>query len=314
MSKIAAVGSINTDFVTRCRRFPSPGETVLGESFAIYGGGKGANQAIAASRLGANVEFFGAVGQDANSHERLTDLQTAGVGTRHVSRVAGYGGVAVIQVESGSGQNSITLVPGANAEVLPQTIEPGLTEYCVPGDVISLQLEIPLETVELALTVGRGRGARTVLNAAPFDSRATGMLKLVDTLIVNEIEAGQFLDMEPISLGNAFEAARALRRLGVQEAVVITLGSHGAVVVDGSTEAHIPAQPVAVVDTTAAGDAFCGAFCAWLSNGQSVPEAVNIATVAGSLTVQRHGAQPSLPTLAELDAALAQNVDAPESA
>lgn len=304
MSKVAAVGSINTDFVARCKRFPSPGETVVGESFAIYGGGKGANQAIAASRLGARVEFFGAVGQDANSLQRLADLQSAGVGTHHIAQVSGYGGVAVIQVESGSGQNSITLVPGANAEVQPHTVERDLSGYCVTGDVISLQLEIPLETVGAALTVGRRVGARTVLNAAPFDPRAADMLELVDALIVNEIEAGQFLGSGPITLENAQYAARALRKLGVREAVVITLGSQGAFLADGSVEEHVPAQPVTVVDTTAAGDAFCGAFCAWLSKGFAAPEAVNIATIAGSLAVQRHGAQPSLPALAELKNAL----------
>ena len=303
MNRLAVVGSINTDFVVRTSRFPSPGETVIGESFAIYGGGKGANQAIAAARLDAIVEFFGAIGQDANSSERLAALEAEAIGTKHISRVEGSGGVALIQVETATGQNSITLVPGANGQVLPEIVGPALTEFCGKDDIICLQLEIPFRTVTLALDIGRRCGAVSVLNATPFDPRVMSVLHLVDVLIVNEIEAGQILGTDPVALDDAGTAAKNLRSLGVREAVIITLGSHGAWLSDDSADELIPAREVEVVDTTGAGDAFCGAFCASLARGVSRLEAAVTATVAGSLAVQRHGAQPSLPSLAEIQKA-----------
>ncbi len=301
MTKIAVAGSINTDFVVRTSRFPLPGETVVGESFAIYGGGKGANQAIAAARMGAHVEFFGAVGRDVHSSDRLNGLAADGVDTRHVARVDGYGGIAVIQVDSSTGQNSITLVSGANARVAADSVRTDLAASCGLGDIICLQLEIPFESVRAALEVGRQVGSVTVLNAVPFDPAASDLLSMVDVLIVNEIEAGQLLGSGPISVSDTCAAAARLKDLGIREAVIITLGSHGAWVSGDSFGLLVPAREVTVVDTTGAGDAFCGAFCAWLASGESILDAVKAGTIAGSLAVQRHGAQPSLPARAEVD-------------
>ncbi len=303
MRRVAVVGSINTDFVVRSDRFPEPGETLIGESFAIYGGGKGANQAIAASRLGAEVEFFGAVGRDANSTERLAALRSDGVGIGNVRTIDGFGGVAVIQVESTNGQNSITLVPGANGAVEAGDVGPVLESWCRPGDVFSQQLEIPLETVRAVLAVGLARGAVNVLNAAPFDERVIAMLPLVDLLIVNEIEAGQILHYGPVRLEDVSSVATEIRHMGVRSAVIVTLGSRGAWLNDDNVNELVPAPVVRAVDTTGAGDAFCGALCAWLARGASQLDAVRAGVIAGSLAVQHHGAQPSLPTLEEFNAA-----------
>ncbi|HVX29893.1 MAG TPA: ribokinase [Nitrolancea sp.] len=302
MSRIAVVGSINTDFVVRSERFPFPGETLIGSSFAVYGGGKGANQAIAAARLGATVEFFGAIGRDPQSVERVQQLAADGVGTDQIIAFDGYGGIAFIQVEASSGQNSITLVPGANMLLTPECVLPALSTWCQTGDLICCQLEVPLDTVEQSFGLKERFGLTTMLNAAPFDARVSRFLPLVDYLIVNEIEAGQILSEGPVSLDAAAVAGERLLALGIGAAVLVTLGAHGAVLVDRIGALSIPAPTVPVVDTTGAGDAFVGAFCAEVAAGNSPRDAARSAVRAGSLAVQKAGAQPSLPTAAELAA------------
>ena len=304
MSRIAVVGSINTDFVVRAARFPSPGETLIGDSFAMYGGGKGANQAIAAARLGASVEFFGAAGRDPQSIERVQQLSADGVGAANIVMFDGFGGIAIIQVEELSGQNSITLVPGANMLLSEDLVSPRLEAWSQPADLLCMQLEVPLETVAATLALGRRLGMATVLNAAPFDARVTERLSLVDHLLVNEIEAGQLLGDSPVSPDGAAAAGARLLALGVGCTVIITLGGHGAVLVDNNGPLPIPAPSVRVVDTTGAGDAFAGAFCAGLAAGMTTRDAARSAVIAGSLAVQRPGAQPSLPTAKELAAAV----------
>jgi ribokinase len=304
MTKIAVVGSINTDFVVRSARFPLPGETLIGESFAVYGGGKGANQAIAAARLGATVEFFGAVGRDPQSVERVQQMASDGVGTANIHTFDGYGGVAIIQVEEASGQNSITLIPGANMQLNPELVLPRLETSSQTGDLLCLQLEVPLATVDASLTLKARVGLTSVLNAAPFDPNVAPLLPLVDYLLVNEIEAGQLLDSGPVSVGDAPAAGAELRDLGIGSAVILTLGGHGAVLVDHDGPLSIAAPKVPVVDTTGAGDAFAGAFCAGLASGKNARDSARLAVIAGSLAVQKAGAQPSLPTMAELEAAI----------
>ena len=304
MTRIGVVGSINTDFVVRAARFPLPGETVIGNSFAVYGGGKGANQAIAAARLGASVEFFGAVGRDPQSADRLRQLTTDRVGTSNIVEFEGFGGIAVIAVEQASGQNSITLVPGANARLLPDDVDQRLDRWCREGDLICVQLEVPLETVEIALSKKLRFGLTTIVNVAPYDPRAVALLPLTDYLIVNEIEAGQILGIGPVRREEARRAGSRLLELGVGVAVVITLGADGAVLIDRDFELHLPARVVPVVDTTGAGDTFVGAFCASLAAGKSSREAAHRSVIASSLAVQKHGAQPSLPSLEELQAVL----------
>jgi ribokinase len=306
MSRVAVVGSINTDFVVRAARFPAPGETLIGDSFAVYGGGKGANQAIAAARLGAIVEFFGAAGRDPQSLERVQQMVADSVGTSNIHTFDGFGGIAVIQVEESTGQNAITLVPGANMLLGSELVTLRLETWSQPGDLLCLQLEVPLETVEASLRLKPRLGLTTVLNAAPFDPNVRHLLPLVDYLLVNEIEAGQLLDGGPVSRDDAPAAGAKLRALGIGAAVVITLGGHGAVLVDHDGPLSIPAPSVRVVDTTGAGDAFAGAFCAGLAAGMNHRDAAQSAVIAGSLAVQKAGAQPSLPTAAELAAAISE--------
>ena len=304
MTRVGVIGSINTDFVVRAARFPAPGETVIGDSFAVYGGGKGANQAIAAARLGASVEFFGAVGRDPQSTDRVQQLTADGVGTSNIVEFDGFGGIAVIVVEQSSGQNAITLIPGANALLLPADVDQRLDRWCRQGDLICVQLEVPLETVEIALSKKLEFGLTTIVNAAPYDLRGVALLPLTDFLMVNEIEAGQLLGIGSVTREDAGRAGLRLLELGVGVAVVITLGADGATLIDRDGEMHIPARVVPVVDTTGAGDTFVGAFCASLAAGQSPREAAHRSVIASSLAVQKHGAQPSLPSLAELQAVL----------
>jgi ribokinase len=302
MSRVAVAGSINTDFVVRAARFPVPGETLHGESFAVYGGGNGATQAIAAARLGATVEFFGAAGRDPQSIERVQQFAADGVGTTNIITFDGFGGIAMIQVEESSGQNAITLVPGANLLLTPDLVTTRLETWSRSGDLLCLQLEVPLETVAASLALTQRFGMTTILNAAPYDARVSELLSLVDHLIVNEIEAGQLLGGGSIGRDDAAAAGARLLALGVRATVIITLGGHGAVLVDREGPLAIPAPSVRVVDTTGAGDAFVGAFCAALSGGMDTRDAARSAVIAGSLAVQKPGAQPSLPTSAELAA------------
>jgi ribokinase len=296
---IVAVGSINTDLVVRVDRFPVPGETLYGRDFATHAGGKGANQAAAAARLGAPVSMLGAVGDDANSAERLDDLRAAGVDVAPVLvRSDTPGGIALIQVD-GEGQNQIVIVPGANGTVTPQDVRNEMPSIANKGDLLLAQLELPLETVRASLEIARSTGVRTIVNTAPFVEGTAELLPLIDFLVVNEIEAGQLLGRGPVSLHQADQAARDLHSHG-PEVIFITLGAAGAVIFDGQESTKISAPSVNVVDTTGAGDASVGAFAMALSEGMQLRQAAQLAVLAGSFAVQRHGAQSSQPTRQEL--------------
>jgi len=277
---------------------------VMGDSFAIYGGGKGANQAIAAARLEAEVELFGAVGRDPESLQRLNQLRLDGVGIANVVEFDGFGGIAIIEVEQSSGQNRIVLIPGANAELRADAVSQRLIGWSQPGDILCKQLEVPLDVVERTLALRAERRMTTILNAAPFDPAVVELLPLVDYLILNEIEAGQLVGMGPVAAAEAGRVGARIRDMGVHAAVIVTLGAEGATLIDEAGELHVAAPEVRVDDTTGAGDAFVGAFSASLARGERTRTAARAAVVAGSLAVQKPGAQPSLPTLSELRAAL----------
>jgi ribokinase len=297
---IVTVGSINTDLVVRVTRFPVPGETVYGYDFATYAGGKGANQAAAAGRLGGSVTLVGAVGDDVNSAERLRDLQDADVDVSSVLvRDQTPGGVALIQVDQ-AGQNQIVIVPGANGTVNPDDISKILPSILNAGDLVLAQLELPMESVETALKVARERGARTIVNTVPFVDGTASLLEHIDILVVNEIEAGQLLDRGPVSVDEAAAVCEDLAALG-PAIVFITLGASGAVIFDAGDATSIAAPTVEVVDTTGAGDATVGAFAMALDSGEDMASAAYTAVMTGSFAVQRAGAQPSQPTRNELD-------------
>ncbi|HEU5422445.1 MAG TPA: ribokinase [Nitrolancea sp.] len=300
MTSVVVVGSVNTDLVARVRRFPAAGETVFAESFDTFGGGKGANQAVAAARLGAPTRLVGAVGTDAESQARLDALGADGVDCAGVRRFSGHGGMALIEVENLSGQNRITVVSGANALVDAALVAEALAPALAPGDIVCCQLELPLAAVECALRLARDRCATTVLNAAPAQAGLEPLLALCDVLVVNEIEAGQLLGVTPLAPGDAEEGAAGLRRFG-PPAVIVTLGPAGAFLLDSSGAVRVPAPMVSVVDTTGAGDALVGAICAMLARGASLAEALRAGVAAGSFAVLRAGAQPSFPTAVELD-------------
>lgn len=298
MGRVLVLGSINSDLVVRLPRLPRPGETVLGGEFAVFGGGKGANQAIAAARAGAAVAMTGALGDDAYGAERLADLVREGIDTAGVRRLPGAAsGVALIGVDS-AGQNCIMVASGANARV---TIEMAEALPCAAGDVVLLQLELPLPVVAAGLAAARHAGARAVLNAAPFHAEAAELLSLVDLLIVNELEAADLLGLPPGDLG-----AMAMARLAAfgPRQVVVTLGGAGVAVRDGARLTRLPALSVTPVDTTGAGDAFCGVVAAGLAAGLDLADAVRRGVVAGALAVTRPGAQQSLPHRSEIEPAL----------
>ncbi|HEY54396.1 MAG TPA: ribokinase [Caldilineae bacterium] len=295
MPHIVIVGSLNMDLVVRTPHMPAPGETVLGGNFQTIPGGKGANQAVAAARLGARVSMVGRVGADAFGTALLANLQVEGVDVRHVlADTTAASGVALITVDE-SGQNSIVVASGANWRLTVDDVQATLAEIDA-FDVLVMQLESPLPVVEAAAKLARERGARVALNPAPARALPTSLLAQTDVLIPNESETSLLTGLPVESLSQAEEAARALLEQGVG-AVVLTLGSRGALVVEPGQEAvHLPPHAVEVVDTTAAGDAFVAGLATRWGEGADLVEAARWGNAAGALAVTKVGAQPSAPT------------------
>jgi ribokinase len=281
------------DLVVRAPRLPSPGDTVLGADLVRVPGGKGANQAVAAARLGAPTVFIGCVGDDAFGDELRAALVADGIDVQHLHRAADRpSGVALIVVDD-RGENLIAVSPGANHALTVADAESALRDLRA-DDVVLAQLEVPLETVAVACRAAKTVGAQVVLNAAPAHGGAVDLLRLVSTLIVNRGEAE--------ALGGP---AEVLRRHG-PDAVVVTLGADGLELSAGHREWRMAAHQVEVVDTTGAGDAFCGAFATALLEGNSSDAAARFANAAAALATTRLGAQSSLPRRAEVDSVLGQ--------
>jgi ribokinase len=308
MNQVIVVGSANIDLITQVDQLPRAGETVLGSDVAQRPGGKGANQAVAASRLGADTVMFAAVGEDAFGDQVVVSLATQGVRVEHIARVPAVAtGLATVTV-SASGENCIVVASGANARLDPSALA-ALEQVCTAGDVLVLQLEIPLATCLAAARTARERGAGVVLNAAPpprpGDALFLDLLREVDVLILNEGEALELASRNGLPDGSDWTAlADGLRALGPRNCVV-TLGAQGAV---AATPAGTCAQGsfrVDVVDTTGAGDAFCGAFAAAYAQGQELAEALRRGCAAGAVATTQLGAQSALPTAADLDHLLA---------
>lgn len=310
---ITVVGSVNMDLVVGVPRHPAPGETLIGSDYVTHPGGKGANQAVAAARLGAEVRFVGRVGSDAFGAELRASLEADAVDVRHLGESKGSSGVAFIQVDE-RGQNSIVVSPGANHALTPAD----LPDHAFQGAaVLMLQLEVPLEVVLAAARKARLHGMAVILNLAPAERLSKVQLQDVTHLLVNEHEAGLLLGTPSVTVTADAQAA-AKRLLELAPHVVITLGDRGAAWACRSDDGAVTAGSedafsVKAVDTTAAGDSFAGAFAlAWArSHGAHddpvarTQEAVRFASAAGALTVTRHGAQPSLPRLAEVERLLA---------
>ena len=299
MRDICVVGGINMDLVVQVPHIPRPGETVHGGEVARFPGGKGANQAVAASRLGASVAIVGQVGADAFGDELVQTLETAGVESSGVRRAADRAtGVAMISVAS-DGQNAIVVAPGANAN----WDEAGVVgvEGSVRGcRVLVLNLEVPPAVIARAVRAGKRAGARVILNPAPHRVGDESVFGDVDVFVPNQVEAALFAGMEPYAVTDWGEAAQRLRRLGPRM-VIVTLADEGAVIVDEAGPQRVPSFPVSVVDTTAAGDAFVGGLAVALLQDAPVRDAVRFANACGALAVTRAGAQPSLPALGDVE-------------
>jgi ribokinase len=300
-ARIVVVGSLNVDFVLTLERFPDPGETMVGKTFAVFPGGKGANQAYAVAKLGGRVSMVGQVGNDAHAAWLTEHLASAGVDVAHVQRNGTVAtGVAVIGVDA-TGQNRIMIVAGANGTL--QVDQLGiLGELLRPGDLLLLQLEIPLPTVIAAARLGKRAGARVILDPAPASVLPDELLTAADYVTPNECELATLTGgsgRQALTRQEAAQLATLLRARGAQR-VIVKMGEAGALLLGESGEHFWPALPVDAVDSTAAGDAFNAAFAVALAAGQSDFEAGRFATAAAAFSVTRSGAQPSMPTLAEV--------------
>ena len=288
------IGSINMDVVVEVERAPGAGETVLGSDYRLHPGGKGANQAVAAARLGAPVDMVGCLGRDAYGDALFEALRREAMALDHVQRVDTPSGAAFITVERG-GQNRIVVAPGANAQLSAERLPPDLERT----DWLLLQLEVPLPTVTAAAARVRAGGGHVVLNAAPAAPLPAELAEAVDYLVVNETEAGVLLGVDaPAHAEQALQLAARLRT--ARSTVVVTLGAQGSVWSGPAGQGHVAALPVEVVDTTACGDAYVGALVWALGAGQALARAIELANANGALTATREGAQPSLPTFQEL--------------
>ena len=310
MAKVVVVGSTNTDMTVRVPRLPVPGETVSGGGFRVTGGGKGANQAVAAARAGAPVVFVTALGTDDIGDRAVEGLAGEGIDLRFARRVADApSGIALILVDD-AGENVIAVAPGANAALRPEDVEP-IDAILATGDVVLVQLEIPAATVEATARIARRCGARLILNPAPARSLGDALLGAVSMITPNEHEAAQLLGHGAAGAVDPASAAAWLHARGVPD-VLITLGASGVHVSAGGVATRLPAFAVDAVDTTAAGDVFNGALAVALIEGRSAIEAARFGCAAAAISVTRPGARESAPRRGEIDAWL--NRHAPTSA
>ncbi len=291
MAGVFVVGSINQDFVLKVERRPGPGETVTGAELSLFPGGKGANQAVAAARLGAEVAMLGRVGEDPFGGELIENLRDNRIDTSRVETVPDAPTGSAFITVTPDGENAIVVSPGANRRFGPDEVE------AVSGDlrearVLLAQLEVGLDAVETAARIVAGNGGRFLLNLAPPREVTEELLRLADPIVVNEHEAAFLLGEDA---RDPEESAGKLLDPGPPSAVV-TLGAAGAILAVGGSTRHFPAPEVEAVDTTGAGDAFVGALAAKLAEGAPLEESVPYAVLAGAVAVTREGAQGSLPT------------------
>jgi ribokinase len=299
-ANVVVIGSLNMDLVTRAPRLPRGGETLIGHSFTTVSGGKGANQAVAAARLGAQVAMVGCVGNDDYGVQLRDALLAEQVDCQAVSAVEDSSGVALIVVDDNS-QNAIVIVAGANGAMTPAVID-RFDAVLQAADVVICQLEIPDATVGHALKRARALGKTVILNPAPASRPLPAdWFAAIDYLIPNESEAAALSGLTVDSLQTAENAASHLIALGAGK-VIITLGAEGSLFASGKGFEHFPAPKVKAVDTTAAGDTFVGGFAAALAGGKSEAEAIRYGQIAAALSVTRAGAQPSIPTMSDVQA------------
>ena len=303
-NRIVVVGSSNTDMIAKLPRLPKPGETISGGAFSTAAGGKGANQAVAAARAGAEVGLVARVGEDSFGEQAISGFIDDGIDVQHVTRdPSAPSGVALIFVDE-RGENCIAVAPGANAGLTPNDVE-AAEDLIIGADVVVMQLETPLETVERAAALAREHSVRVILNPAPAQPLSDEILGNVSILTPNESEAELLTGIRVEDDAGAEEAARALVARGVKT-VILTLGSRGAFVFESGSGELVPGFEVDAVDTTAAGDVFNGSLAVGLAEGMPLAGAVRFANAAAALSVTKLGAQPSAPTRAEIETFLTE--------
>ena len=297
--KVVVVGSFNMDLVVKAARHPQTGETLMGEEFGMFIGGKGSNQAIAAARLGANVTMIGRLGTDLFGDTLMAAHTEEGICTDYVIRDTEDGtGVASILIDA-DGDNSIVLVPQANMGLTVANIEQA-SEAIAAADVLLLQLEVPISASQRAAEIAKSNGASVVLNPAPAQELPDDFLAQVDILTPNEVETESLSGVRVSTETDAKRAGKVLLNKGLS-AVILTLGERGSLLLTSDLTQQVPAYSVEVVDTTAAGDAFCGALATALARGEHLAAAVAFANAAGALAVTVLGAAPSMPTVAQVE-------------
>ncbi|WP_407184534.1 ribokinase [Bradyrhizobium centrosematis] len=302
MGRVFVAGSINMDVVATADRHPRIGETVAGRQVLYFPGGKGANQAVAASRLGARTTLIGRLGKDSFGAELRTFLGDQGIDLGYVQEMAeAHTGTAIITVAEAD--NTIVVIPGANGLVGADDVE---VVPLLAGDVAVSQFEIPLPAIAAFFRRAREAGATTLLNPAPAQKMPDGLLALVDILVLNETELGFLAGVELSDSDEAVEIIDVARQLQARQdqTICVTLGKRGVLALAGREEIVVPGRAVTAVDTTGAGDCFVGALAAQLADGAPLRAALAFANAAASISVQRMGAGPSMPTAAEVMAVL----------
>jgi len=290
--KILVIGSSNTDMTVITDRLPVPGETVLGGRFAMGPGGKGANQAVAAQRLGGNTSFICKVGKDIFGENAVRHYRNEGLDTTGVMISEQPSGVALISVDK-KAENCIVVASGANADITEADIEAN-RKAIEEASILLLQLEIPVEAVVKAAKIGHEAGVYVILNPAPACDLPEEIYRYLSLIIPNQTEIALMTGIEARDEEGAAKAVEALRDKGVKD-VIVTMGSKGSMVYHEGKATFVPSQKVNAVDTTAAGDTYCGGLCVALSEDKDIIEAARFATAASALTVQKQGAQESIP-------------------
>lgn len=289
---ILVIGSSNTDMTAKTQELPRPGETVLGGVFTMGAGGKGANQAVAAQRLGGDVKFICKVGKDMFGDNAIAQYKKEGLDTSGILRSELPSGVALIYVDSHA-ENCIVVASGANGDLTEADIEASAPAIKDCG-ILLLQLESPIPSVLKAAKMAHEAGAMVVLNPAPACPLPEEIFRYIDLFIPNETELSTFSGLPVNNAEDALKAAKAMQAKGVGK-LIVTMGSKGALICEGGPSDFVPAHKVKAVDTTAAGDTFCGALCVAISEGKDLRAATKFATAASALTVQKMGAQNSIP-------------------
>jgi ribokinase len=305
MKKIVVIGSSNVDLLMKMDHLPEKGETVTdAEFFQVYGG-KGANQAVAAARAGGNVAFVNSVGEDAYTPQMVQNYKNDGIDTRYVFQEKGISSGHALIMIGGQGMNYLSVAPGANYKLTPQKIDEALPVFDEAA-IIVMQYEIQEETIKYVIDLANNKNIPVLWNCAPARAFDLSYIPKINILVLNEVEAGFLAEMTVETEADAEKAAQKLVDRGVEK-VIITLGSKGAFVVTKTEKVSVPAFKVEAVDTTAAGDTFCGAFAVALVEGKSLKEALQFASAAAAISVTRIGAQPSAPSRIEIDTFLKGN-------